>query len=123
MLLYIGETGQKGGRWARLDDLARGRNRHPPGYYLGWRAAGLSQRPHRGHYSAPFFRMCEDDGCHIEVSWALEEHPDQSERKAVETRLLQLHRHAAGIDPPVQHGGRGVAPYLQRRRAEHPSDE
>lgn len=47
-LLYVGETGQKGGRWARLDDLARGRNRHPPSYYLDWRAAGLSKRPHRG---------------------------------------------------------------------------
>jgi hypothetical protein len=30
VLLYVGETGQKGGREARLDDLARGRNRHPP---------------------------------------------------------------------------------------------
>ena len=115
VLLYVGETGQKGGREARLDDLARGRNRHPPSYYLDWRAAGLPKRPHRGHYSAPYFRMCENAGCHVEVSWAREEHPDRDERKAVEARLLRLHREATGIAPPIQHGGRGVAAYLESR--------
>ena len=33
----------------RLDDLARGRKRHPPEFYLNWRAAELAKRPHRGH--------------------------------------------------------------------------
>jgi hypothetical protein len=33
-LLYIGESGAAGGRWARLGDLARGRKRHPADYYL-----------------------------------------------------------------------------------------
>jgi len=112
--LYVGETDQEG-RWARLDDLARGRNRHPPSYYLDWRAAGLSKRPHRGHYSAPYFRMCEDAGRHVEVSWALEEYPDKHERKAAEARLLGLHREATGVAPPIQHGGREVAAYLARR--------
>jgi hypothetical protein len=56
--------------------------------------------------------MCEDAGCHVEVSWALEEHPDKHERKAAEARLLGLHREATGMNPPIQHGGRGVAAYL-----------
>jgi hypothetical protein len=115
-LLYIGESGASaGGRWARLDDLARGRKRHPTDYYLNWRAAGLTRRPHRGHYAAPYFRQCEDAGCHIEVSWALEEHPDQRERRAAEERLIQLHYAAMGSDPPIQHGGRGVEGYLRRQ--------
>src|ERR1022692_3038899 len=54
-LLYIGESGEAGGRRARLDDLARGRRRHTANYYLDWRAAGLAKRPHRGHYAAPYF--------------------------------------------------------------------
>src|SRR6266542_5492247 len=44
-LLYIGESGDAGGRRARLDDLARGRKRHPPEFYLNWRAAGLALAP------------------------------------------------------------------------------
>jgi hypothetical protein len=115
-LLYIGESGASvGGRWARLDDLARGRKRHPADYYLNWRAAGLTRRPHRGHYAAPYFRLCEDAGCHIEVSWAREEHPDQRERRAAEDRLIRLHHAAMGSDPPIQYGGRGVEGYLRRR--------
>jgi hypothetical protein len=114
-LLYIGESGAAGGRWARLDDLARGRKRHPADYYLNWRAAGLARRPHRGHYAAPYFRQCEDAGCRIEVSWALEVHPDQGERRAEEERLIQLHREAVGSDPPIQHGGNGVQAYLRHR--------
>ena len=114
-LLYIGESGAAGGRWARLADLARGRKRHPAGYYLNWRAAGLSRRPHRGHYAAPYFRLCEDAGCHIEVSWALEEHTEQAERRAAEEQLIQLHREAMGSDPPIQHGGRGIEAYLRDR--------
>jgi hypothetical protein len=90
---------------------------HPASYYLNWRAAGLVERPHRGHYAAPSMRQCEDAGCHIEVSWALEEHPETTERQTVEKRLIQLHREVMRFDPPVQHGGRGVDAYLSRRRA------
>jgi hypothetical protein len=116
-LLYIGESGDAGGRRARLDDLARGRKRHPASFYLDWRAAGLPKRPHRGHYAAPHFRLCEDAGCHVEVSWALTEHPDKTERRALEARLIHLHREATSFDPPIQHGGRGVDAYLEKRRA------
>jgi len=28
-----------------------------------------------------------------------------------------LHREVMGVDPPIQHGGRGVAAYLEKRRA------
>jgi hypothetical protein len=123
LLLYIGESGAAGGgRRARLDDLARGRKRHPADYYLNWRAAGLVSRPHRGHYAAPYVRLCEDAGCHIEVSWALEEHPDQVERRAVEKQLIQLHRQDVGFDPPIQHGGRGIPAYLRRRGGGEPRD-
>jgi hypothetical protein len=116
-LLYIGESGAAaGGRRARLDDLARGRKRHPADYYLNWRAAGLTSRPHRGHYAAPYFRLCEDAGCHVEVSWVLEKHSDQVTRRTAEERLIQLHQKVMGFDPPIQHGGRGVQAYLRRRR-------
>ena len=115
-LLYIGESGDVKGRRRRLAALARGRKRHPPEFYLDWRAVGLLKRPHRGHYAAPYIRQCEDAGCRVEVSWAVEEHPGETERKAVEARLIQLHREAMSIDPPVQHGGRGVAAYLEKRR-------
>jgi hypothetical protein len=117
-LLYIGESGEAKGRRGRLDDLARGMRRQEASYYLNWRAAGLAERPHRGHYAAPSMRQCEDAGCHIEVSWALEEHPETTERKAVEKRLIQLHRDVMRFDPPIQHGGRGVAAYLEKRRAD-----
>jgi hypothetical protein len=116
-LLYIGESGGRTGRRGRLGSLARGMRRHPADFYLNWRAAGLAKRPHRGHYAAPYVRQCEDAGCQVEVSWALEEHPDETERKAVEERLIELHRQARGADPPIQHGGRGVAAYLEKRRA------
>jgi len=115
-LLYIGESGEAKGRRGRLDDLARGMGSHPASYYLSWRAVGLAKRPHRGHYAAPYMRQCEDAGCHVQVSWALEEHPDETERKAVEARLIQLHHEAMGIDPPIQHGGQGVSAYLEKRR-------
>jgi hypothetical protein len=114
-LLYVGESGEAGGRRARLDDLARGRKRHPASFYLNWRAAGLPKRPHRRHYSAPYFRQCEDAGCHIDVSWALEEHPELTERRSIEARLIRLHHEVMGFDPPIQHGGRGVTAYLARR--------
>jgi hypothetical protein len=116
-LLYIGESGAARGRRARLNALARGRKRHPASFYLNWRTAGLAKRPHRGHYAAPYIRQCEDAGCRVEVSWALAEHPEKIERRAVEARLIQLHREATGFDPPVQYGGRGVAAYLEKRCA------
>lgn len=116
-LLYIGESGDAKGRRGRLDKLARGASAHPPEFYLNWREAGLAKRPHRGHYAAPYIRQCEDAGCHVEVSWALEEHPGEAERRAVEARLILLHREVMGADPPIQHGGRGMDAYLERRRA------
>jgi hypothetical protein len=116
-LLYIGESGARRGRRARLGALARGRKRHPADFYLNWRVAGLTKRPHRGHYAAPYLRQCEDDGCCVEVSWALEEHPESAQRRAVEARLILLHRETTGVDPPIQYGGRGVAAYLEQRRA------
>jgi hypothetical protein len=115
-LLYIGESGEADGRRGRLSDLARGMRSQEASYYLNWRAAGLAERPHRGHYAAPSMRQCEDAGCHIEVSWALEEHPETTERQAVEKRLIQLHREVMRFDPPIQRGGRGVAAYLEKRR-------
>jgi hypothetical protein len=114
-LLYIGESGARRGRRGRLAALARGRKRHPASFYLNWQTAGLTKRPHRGHYAAPHIRRCEDVGCHVEVSWALEEHPEKTERRAVEARLIQRHRQVMGFDPPIQHSGRGVAAYLEKR--------
>ena len=116
-LLYIGESGGRTGRRGRLGSLARGMRRHPADFYLNWRAAGLAMRPHRGHYAAPYLRRCQDAGCRIQVSWALQEYPDVTERRAVEARLIELHRQAMGVDPPIQHGGRRVAGYLEKRRA------
>jgi hypothetical protein len=116
-LLYIGESGGRTGRRGRLGRLARGMRRHPADFYLNWRAAGLAVRPHRGHYAAPYLRQCQDAGCRIDVSWALQEHPYVTERRNTEERLIRLHREAMGIDPPIQHGGRGAAAYLEKRRA------
>jgi hypothetical protein len=104
-LLYIGESGQ---RWGRLDDLARARRRHTADYYL----QGLGDP---AHSSAPFFMICEDAGCHVEVSWALEEHSNREARRVVEAQLIRLHRETMGYDPPIQHHGNGVDAYLRRR--------
>lgn len=79
-LLYIGESGA---RWTRLDDLARARRRHTADYYL----SGLGDP---GHNSAPYFIMCENAGCRIEVSWAIDELPDKRNRRATEARLIWL---------------------------------
>jgi hypothetical protein len=35
----------------------------------------------------------------------------------VEAWLIQLQRDVMGVDPPIQYGGRGVAAYLEKRRA------
>jgi hypothetical protein len=114
-LLYIGESGAVKGRRSRLGALARGMMRHPPGYYLQWREAGLPRRPHRGHYAAPFMRQCKDAGCQIEVSWSQDTFPEDTWRLETEERLVSLHRQMMGADPPVQHGGRGMDAYLARR--------
>jgi hypothetical protein len=120
-LLYVGESGAAGGRRARLGALARGRKRYPASFYLNWRAAGLPKRPHRGHYAVPYFQQCEDAGCRIDVSWALDEHPEKTERRSIEARLIRLHHEATGFDPPIQHGGRGVTAYLARRARSAPA--
>jgi hypothetical protein len=79
-LLYIGEGVN---RRRRLRTLARALRRHPASFYLDWRAAGLTRRPHRGHYAAPSLRRCKDAGCVIEVSWAREGHPDRVRHRGV----------------------------------------
>jgi hypothetical protein len=104
-LLYIGESGA---RWTRLDDLARARRRHPVDYYL----KGLGDP---GHSSTPYFMLCEDAGCKLEVSWALDEEPDRKRRRRAEARLIRLYYDTTGEDPPVQHSGKGVPAYLKRR--------
>ena len=94
---------------ARAWAISRGgRKRSPASFYLNWRAAGLAKRPHRGHYAAPYMRHCEDAGGHVEVSWALEEHPEKTERRAAEARLIRLHREVVGVDPPIQRSGRAT---------------
>jgi hypothetical protein len=65
-------------------------------------------------------RAFAQDSAKFEVSWALEEHPDKTDRRAAEERLIQLHREVIGVDPPVQHGGRGAAAYLEKRRTKRP---
>jgi hypothetical protein len=57
----------------------------------------------------------EATGRTVEISWAREEHPDDADRKAAEARLLATYRKATGGDPPVQHGGRGMAKWLSQR--------
>ena len=89
---------------------------HPASFYLDWRTAGPAERPHRGHYAVPYMLQCTEAGCQVEVSWALEEHPDKTDRRAAEERLIRLRREVMGVDPPIQHGGRGVAAYLEKRR-------
>ena len=114
-LLYIGESGATKGRRGRLRDLARGRLAHEPDYYLKWREDGLADRPHRGHYAAPFIRQAESaSGRVTEVSWALGEHRNTAGRKQAEARLIELHRQAVGDAPPAQHGGEGMAAWLSQ---------
>ena len=45
-------SGEGVNRRCRLRILARALRRHPASFYLDWRAAGLTRRPHRGHYAA-----------------------------------------------------------------------
>ena len=91
-MFYIGESNS---RWTRLDDLARARRRHSADYYL-------QGRGDPGHSSAPYFIVCEEAGCSIEVSRTLGELQDQNKRRAAEARLIQLHHEAIDDDPPVQ---------------------
>jgi predicted SnoaL-like aldol condensation-catalyzing enzyme len=110
-LLYIGEGAN---RRRRLRTLERQSIAHPPAYYLDWPHG--TKRPHRGHYAAPFLRMCRDAGCAVEVSWAMDVHADLAERRRVEARLIRQYRAEAQSDPPWQHGGIGMATYLARRQ-------
>ncbi len=106
-LLYIGEGAN---RRRRLRTLARYRKAHPASYYLEWPPG--TKRPFRGHYAAPYIRLCEDAGCVVEVSWAADDHRDQVARRDVEARLIREHVAEMGHEPPCQRGGRGLADYL-----------
>jgi len=109
-LLYIGEGANRRRRLRTLELHSRA---HPAEHYLN-RPPG-TKRPHRGHYAAPFLRMCRDAGCEVEVSWAIDVHADLAERRRVEARLIDQYRDEAQADPPWQHGGLGTAAYLARR--------
>ena len=101
-LLYTGESGDVGGRRARLGDLARG-TQAQSGKLLSQLAGGRScQATAPRSLRRPYMRHCEDAGGHVEVSWALEEHPEKTERRAAEARLIRLHREVVGVDPPIQ---------------------
>jgi len=109
-LLYIGEGAN---RRRRLRTLARYRNAQSASYYLCWPAG--ARRPFRGHYAAPFIRLCEDAGCVMEVSWAADVHANRIARRKVEACLIREHLARVGREPPCQRGGRGVAAYLEAR--------
>jgi hypothetical protein len=115
-LLYIGEGGN---RSRRLRTLARMRRRHPAAYYLAWPSG--TKRPHRGHYAAPQLRRCDDDGCVVEVSCAIDVHADRAARRSVESRLIRQHFDEVGHEPPCQHGGSGMTAYLAQREYRRPS--
>jgi hypothetical protein len=110
-LLYIGEGAN---RRRRLRILARAYKAHPASYYLDWPAG--TKRPHRGHYAAPYLRLCEDARCVIEVSWAKNVHADRVVRRAIEQSLIQQYLADTGGAPPCQHGGQGVDAYLAERK-------
>lgn len=74
-----------------------------------------NKRPFRGHFAAPALARCEEAGCRAEVSWSLITFPERQERETVERALITQHRHETGMDPPWQHGGRGVGRYLAAR--------
>ena len=117
-LLYIGEGAN---RRRRLRALELHSKAHPAEYYLNWPHG--TKRPHRGHYAAPFLRMCRDAGCVVEVSWAMDVHADLAERRRVEARLIGQYRDEAQADPPWQHGGLGMVTYLARRPGTRTRDE
>jgi hypothetical protein len=49
-----------------------------------------------GHEAPSGGLLPELAGCRIEVSWALQEHPDKTEWRAVEARVIELHHDAMG---------------------------
>ncbi|HUY45904.1 MAG TPA: nuclear transport factor 2 family protein [Streptosporangiaceae bacterium] len=108
-LLYVGEGA---GRRRRLRTLELHSKAHPARYYLEWPAE--TKRPHRGHYAAPFLRLCRDAGCVVDVSWANGVHADRADRRAVEARLIRQYHDETHGDPPWQRGGRGMPAYLAR---------
>ena len=109
-LLYVGEGVN---RRRRLRTLELHSKAHAARYYLEWPAG--TKRPHRGHYAAPFLRLCRDAGCVVDVSWAIGVHADRAVRRAVEACLIRQYHDEAHGDPPWQHGGRGMPAYLARR--------
>jgi hypothetical protein len=110
-LLYIGEGSD---RRRRLQTLEKYSKAHPARYYLEWPAG--DPRPFRGHYAAPFLRLCRDIGCVVEVSWTIDVHAEPGSRKALETSLIRQYYDEAHSYPPWQFGGRAMAAYLVERQ-------
>lgn len=110
-LLYIGEGADRRQRLRLLEKYSRA---HPARYYLEWPDG--SPRPYRGHYAAPFLRLCRDIGCLVEVSWTIEAHAEPESRKALETCLIRQYYDEAHSYPPWQFGGRAMAAYIVERQ-------
>lgn len=110
-LLYIGEGADVRRRLQTLEKHSRA---YPARYYLEWRAG--SPRPYRGHYAAPFLRLCRDAGCVVEVSWTIDVHAERGSRRALETYLIRQYYDEAHSYPPWQFGGRVMAAYLVERQ-------
>jgi hypothetical protein len=110
-LLYIGEGANRRQRLKKLETYSKAR---PARYYLEWPTG--TPRPHRGHYAAPFLRLCRDIGRVAEVSWTIGVHPERGSRKALETYLICLYYDEVHSYPPWQFGGRAMAAYLVERQ-------
>lgn len=110
-LLYIGEGADRRQRLLPLEKFSR---THPARYYLEWPDG--SPRPFRGHYAAPFLRLCRDIGCMVEVSWTVDVYAEHESRKALETFLIRQYYYEAQSYPPWQFGGRAMAAYLAERQ-------
>lgn len=110
-LLYIGEGADRQQRLLRLEKYSRA---HLVRYHLEWPDGG--PRPHRGHYAAPFLRLCRDVGCVVEVSWTVDVYRELESQKALETCLIRQYYDEAHSYPPRQFGGRAMAAYLVGRQ-------
>jgi hypothetical protein len=110
-LLYIGEGADVRRRLLTLEKHSKA---CPARYYLEWRVG--SRRPHRGHYAAPFLRLCREVGCVVEVSWTIDVHAERGSRKALERYLIRQYYDEAHSYPPWQFGGRAMAAYLVERQ-------
>jgi hypothetical protein len=67
-------------------------------------------------------RQCEDAGCRIDVSWALEEHPDKTERRAAEDRLIGLHDEVMGFEGELAGHDLRAADLAVQHRINAPQD-